>query len=189
MSEATLAASAVEPSPPVAVPAFGRVLLAFVGLLALGVSAGLGTSSVEALGRFAPAALVVGAGAVLLSSPPLLVAHQLLQLQARPDALGAVLARGVVRLGQLAAGLVPLLLWFAATSGLAPFLAPLALYGAGVFALGSTAMELVAAEVATGERDLARASRMGLLVTGWCGLVSLVALRLSVDVARFILNF
>lgn len=181
-------AAGVAADPPAEAPPFPRLLTALGGLFALGIVTGLGTGTVSGVTGFAPAGLVVGAGSIALATPPLVVAHQLLQLRARPDEIAAVLARGLARLGQLAGGLVPLVLLFAATSGLAPILAPLALYGAGALALSSTSRELIALESGSGVEDLARAGRMGLLVVGWAGLVVLIALRLSVDVGRFALG-
>ena len=160
----------------------GRAVLGFG---ALGLMAALGSADLGGAARVLPTALVVDLGALVLTGPALLVGHQYLGLEAPVPKLAAVLAQVFCRAGTIALGLAPALLFFAATSGLAPGLHLLFLAGIATFAL---------ADVWTGLRDVERSvtvadetdrarrlrdARMQLLVLGWVVLTSLVGLRLG----------
>ena len=150
----------------------------FLGFVLLAACAGLGAGDAAIASRTIPTGLLVGGGALALTGPTLIAMHQFLGLNATPDALAASLLRGFATTGRAALGLCPAMLLFAATSGLwAPVLL---LLGGITGALGFryTFQRLVEAE---GKPSAA----FGLLITGWGGLVALIALRLTVDAARF----
>lgn len=167
-------------------PPFSRVLTGLAGLALLGAAAGLGSGSAAIAARSVPSALIVGAGALALTSPALLVVHQVLALRAPPHALVAALARALVRLGALALGLTPFVLFFAATSGLAFAVFPLAFAAAAALSAAGAVRELVGAEV--GAANPAAAVPMTALSLGWVGLTALVGLRLAVGVVQFVFN-
>ena len=104
---------------------------AALGFAALGLCASLGSESLDAASHTAPSGLIVQAGAMLLTGPALLVGHQFLGLEASVPSLVDAMARAFVRTGTVALGLVPAVLFFSATSGLAPVLFGLAMVGMG----------------------------------------------------------
>ncbi len=180
---------------------------ALVGLGLLGAAAGLGalgdtpdhfshTSRWGITLRMIPATVLNIGGAVLLSSPALVAIHQYLDLRARPEALAAALTRGVILVGQLAAGLAPVVLFFSATTNLwlPAFLA--SMLGLGAVGYIVCARELTKAERAGAESgddaetsaSVEPAPRFHALVHGWLLLTLLIALRLGVDLADFVLN-
>lgn len=150
----------------------------FLGFVLLAACAGLGAGDAMVATRTAPTGLLVGGGALALTGPTLIAMHQFLGLSATPDALAASLLRGFATTGRAALGLCPAMLLFASTSGLwAPVL--LLLGGiAGGLGFRYTFQRLVEAE---GRPSAA----FGLLITGWAGLVAMIALRLTLDAARF----
>jgi hypothetical protein len=109
--------------------------------------------------------------------PSLLVAHPFLGLEAKPDALVAVLASTFVRAGDLALGLTPLVLFFAATTDLGPAVFTALLVFVGGTALLGAARDLVAVE-ASPERQ----GRMRGLAAAWCALTVLGAARIGWEV-------
>lgn len=155
--------------------AFGRALAGF-GLL--GLVAALGGSA--EVGR-APVGLVSAAGALVLTVPALLVAHPFLSLKASPNALVAAIARPFARVGDLALGLVPTLLLFRATSGLAPALLCFLLLGLAVLGFSLAVRHLVAAERAASP-ELWAVGKMTLLAWAWSGLAFLIGARLGIGV-------
>lgn len=172
--------STVDVAAPAAVlPAPSELLQGFLGFAALGICAGLGAGEVATAGRSLPAGLLVTGGALMLTAPALIVAHQFMGLRASPDALVGALARGFSVTGRAALGLCPAMLLFSATSDLWLVLFPLAIALAGALGLLYTLQRLIEAE---GGPDL----RLLGLIAAWAGLVSLVALRLAWDVGQFI---
>ena len=161
-----------------AAPSLPIVLSALGGLGLLGTAAGLGTGLLSTALRTAPSGVLIAGGAVLLTSPGLLVVHQLLSLKAPPEQLVTEVARGAVRLGQLAAGLTPFVLFFAITSGLSPVMYAVAFTLACLLAALTTVQGLVRIE-REHAGSIAQASPMLALAAGWVGLTSLVALRLA----------
>jgi exosortase/archaeosortase len=154
------------------IPQVGRAALGFV---ALGLAGALAQGPAPAL-HAAPGGLAVHLGAYALTAPSLLVVHPFLGLDARPDALVAILARGFVRAGDLALGLTPLLAFFALTTTIGPALFPILLGCAGAAALVGVAGELVATEAPAGLR------RMQALTAAWCALTVLGAARIGWEV-------
>jgi hypothetical protein len=162
----------------VAGPTPTEFLHGFVGFVVLAACAGLGAGDAMIATRTVPTGLLVGGGALALTGPTLIAMHQFLGLKATPDALAASLLKGFATTGRAALGLCPTMLLFAATSGLwAPVLLILGSI-AGALGFRYTFQRLVEAE---GEGSVA----FGLLITAWAGLVALIALRLTVDAARF----
>lgn len=168
-----------------ALPPVPAVVRAMGSLALLGLVAGLGSGDPLVALRAAPSGLVIGSGALLLSAPALLVAHQTLKLRAAPERLVGALSSAFAQVGTAALGLVPTMLFLSATSGLWRGVFPLLLTGLGILGLTSAVSGLVHAEKAT-TPDRTRAAQMAVLVAAWAGLAVLVALRLSVDVASFV---
>ncbi len=172
---------AVTPFPPPTVP---EVLAAMGGFALLGLAAGLGSGIVEVALRSLPGTLVVAAGTAVLATPALLVAHQLLRFSARPEDLVGALSGAFVQVGRVALGLVPVMLFFAATSGLWT----LTFGGVGLLlvtvAASSTSRRLRAVEPrgAVGVRP-----QYALLVLGWQVLAFALALRLAGGAVAFVL--
>jgi hypothetical protein len=164
----------------------GRAVLGFG---ALGLTAALGSSDLGGAMRILPTALVVDLGALVLTGPALLVGHQYLGLEAPVPKLAAVLSNVFCRAGTVALGLAPALLFFAATSGLAPALHVLFLAGIATFALTDVWTGLLSVERAavvpdeTPRARTLRDARMHLLVLSWMVLTSLVGLRLGFHLA------
>ena len=151
------------------------------GLVLLGTAAALGTGQLDLALRTAPSAAFMTLGAVVLTSPALLVAHQLLTMSAPPDALVDAITRSVGRMGALCAGLSPFVLFWSVTSGLAPWMYGLSLLCAAGLT-GATALSaLVQAERSHTETTVASVP-MGFVATAWLGLTALIALRLGVSV-------
>lgn len=193
-----------EPAPPPREPAAPRpepgarelvtgLLRALAGLGLLGAAAGLGsvgevshTAGWAVTLRMVPATVLNIGGALLLASPALVALHQFLDLRARPEALAAALTRGLIAVGQLAAGLAPVVLFFSATTDLW-----LAAFLASMLALGAVGYVVCARELTQAERgndEQAPVSpRFHALVHGWLLLTLLIALRLGVDLADFVL--
>lgn len=182
------AAPAVEPALE-PVPPFPRVLSALCGLALLGAVTGLGTGSTHMAARAIPSALSIGGGAVLLTGPALLVAHQFLGLQGRPEDLVAALVRAFCRLGDLSLGLVPLVGLFSVTSRLGPAVMALGFATAGAFALIRLTGELMVIERNTPEEGrLKREGTMALLTFGWAALFVAIVLRLAFGVLFFVIS-
>ena len=89
MSDVLAPTETAEPVLPVgsATPSLPGTLAAIGGFAGLGLAAALGASTPALLPTGATSALWVYLGAGVLTTPALLVAHQFLQLDARPDAL------------------------------------------------------------------------------------------------------
>jgi len=181
-------ATATEAEPETGSPPVGalRVLRASAGFLLLGA---IGTLSPVATPRdllhTAPSGLLVHLGALALTGPTLLVAHPFLGLEASPDRLVGALGRAFARAGDLALGLVPFLLFFAATTRLGTLLLAVLLGFVGITALVAAARDLVAAErAAPGASAVVgiRVFRMRALAVAWSVLTLLAAARVGVEV-------
>lgn len=163
--------------------------LALLGLLSLGACASLGAIGAggSAALRLAPSVLLVDLAALAMTAPALVAIHQYLRLSASPEALAAGLGRSLVHGGRVAAGLAVLELFFAATTELALPLLMLSLLAVGVFSSATACVELSAAErAASGEPELP--PRFGVLLLGWIALGWVIALRVGVDVAGWVLG-
>lgn len=177
-----LATPAAAPTDPVELPsplAFGRAL---GGYALLGVIAALGGA--EGASQ-APVSAVSTVGALVLTVPALLVAHPFLSLRAAPEALLGAIARPFARVGDLALGLVPTLLLFRATSGLAPLLLAAMLVGLACLGFSLAVRHLVQAE-RSANPDYWAVARMSMLAWAWSGLALLIGARLALG---FLLNF
>lgn len=169
-------------APAVPGPAWSEILSAAGGLLVLGAAAGLGAGDAGTALRAVPSPLAIGAGALLLTGPALVVGHQFLRLRARPADLVVALSRGFVRAGRLSLGLAAPMLFFSATTALwAPLFVAL-VGGIGAVGFGWTARWLQQTERAAGGARPA----MELLVAAWTALTVCVALRLAWDVAALV---
>lgn len=171
----SLAEPLVAPADPaVEAPISFPTPLAFVrglaGYALLGVVAALGGPEVVHHGG---AGLISGAGALVLTVPALLVVHPFVGLRAPPEALVAAILRPFARVGDVCLGLTPALLLFRATSGLAPALLALALFGSAILGFSLSIRELVRAEPGA-------VGRMTLLAWAWSGLAALIGARLAI---------
>jgi hypothetical protein len=162
-----------------------ELLLALVGLLALGSAAALQGPNVGVPVRLIPSVLLVELAALAATAPALVAVHQFLRLGAAPEALAAALGRALIHGGRVAAGLAIVVLFFAATTGLATAMLLVSLAAVGVFTSATACVELCDAE-----RRAAKvvAPAFTLLLIGWLGLSWLVALRVGVDVASWVLG-
>jgi hypothetical protein len=173
---------AVEPIP--RHPPLQRLGLAVAGMTLYGLCAGLGAGELAVVVRVLPTTVVPLLGAMLLTTPALLVMHQVLGLQARPETMTIALARALLVAGHVAAGLSPIALFFAATTGLWPFAIALGGTIIGIAAAASAARALHEAERAEGRLP---SPRFSLLVAAWLVLGALVSLRLAADFAKTII--
>lgn len=130
--------------------------------------------------------LAAPAGAALLTAPLLLVGHQFLGLRAAPTALVGTLLRAFCRGGDVALGLVPLALLFAATTDLSPLLLAAGLLGTGFLTLALAMKRLVDLEALASGPDWGARGRMGVLVSVWGGLYALIGLRLAWNLFSFL---
>jgi hypothetical protein len=181
----TAASSGVSSSPPA--PLRARDLsLALLGLLALGGAAALGGSGAGPGMRLIPSVILVELPALALTAPALIAIHQFLRLEAPPEALAAALGRALIHAGRVAGGLAVVVLFFAATTGLATPMLVCSLAAVGVFTSATACVELSAVERRAAGQV---APAFSLLLVGWLGLSWLVALRIGVDVAGWVLGF
>jgi hypothetical protein len=173
---------------PPSLPLPPRALIgALGGLLGLGAAASLGALDWIAGARLIPSVLLVELGSLVLTTPALLAIHQFLGLHASVEELASALARALVRGGQVAAGLVPVVVGFALTTDLAIVALLGALLAVGVFTSVVGCAELGAVERrASGLND---DPRFTLLLMGWMILSWAIALRIGVHVARWVMGY
>jgi hypothetical protein len=193
---APAAASSALPPPP-AIRA-QDLSIALLGLLALGGAAALGMSSADPRGlsslRLLPSVVLVALPALASTAPALIATHQFLRLAASPEALAAALGRAWIHAGRIAGALALVVLVFAATTRLAAPLLVASLAAVGVFMSATASVELQAAEARASERVAPEFDRatpspaFTLLVLGWLVLSWLVALRVGVDVAGWVIG-
>lgn len=163
----------VSPAPPAS-----RVVLALGAMVLFALCAGLGTGELGVTLRVLPIVVAPLFGAMLLTAPALFAMHQFLGLHARPETMTVALARGLIIGGHVAAGLSPMALFFAATTGLWPFLVAIGGTLVGLAAATSAARSLHEAERA---KNGSSSARFSLLVAGWLVLGTLISLRLAAD--------
>ncbi len=174
------------PALPAAKPVRARELSrALLGLLALGSAAALGSPSTGAGLRLVPSVVLVELPALALTAPALIAIHQFVRLEAAPEALAAALGRALIHAGRVAGALAIVVLFFAATTRLATPLLVCSLAAVGVFTSATACVELSAAERRAGSTV---APAFSLLLIGWLGLSWLIALRVGVDVAGWVLE-
>jgi hypothetical protein len=187
-SPAALSAGPVPANPsPAPAPLRARDLsLALLGLLALGGAAALGGPAMGPGVRLIPSVLLIELPALALTAPALIAVHQFLRLAAAPEALAAALGRALIHAGRVAGGLAVVVLFFAATTRLATPMLACSLAAVGVFTSATACVELTAAE-----RRAAHvvAPAFTLLLIGWLSLSWMVALRIGLDVASWVLGF
>src|SRR5688572_24939495 len=102
MSAISFEAAPEAPSPAApsgVAPTPGELLSAVLGFALLGLAAGLGSGDTGESVRAIPSGLLAGGGALVLTGPALVVAHQFLGLGGRPEALVAALGRGFTTAG------------------------------------------------------------------------------------------
>jgi hypothetical protein len=161
--------------------------LALLGLLALGTAAAFGGLSLRFGLRLIPSVVLVEVSALALTAPALIAVHQFLGLEARPEALAAALGRALIHAGRVAGGLAVVVLFFAATTPLAAGMLGFSLAAVGVFTCATACVELGNAErQALAGRNPAPV--FSLLLIGWVGLGWLIAVRVGVDVAGWVLG-
>jgi hypothetical protein len=181
----------LSPSPASSLVRASELMLALLGLVALGAAAALGGAGPlvgaghgSAL-RLVPSVFLVELPALALTAPALIAIHQFLRLEAAPEALAAALGRALIHAGRVAGGLAVMVLFFAATTRLATPMLVASLLAVGVFSSATACVELTAAERRAGDQV---APAFTLLVVGWLALSWLVALRIGVDVAGWVLG-
>ncbi len=162
------------PRPVVSAPV-RDTLAACGGFALLGAAGALGGGAWPRVPSFALGLLLVPAGAWLVTGLSVLVVHQYLDLDARPESIGRALLAGFVRTGHLAAALVPVALFFTSTSPMWPRLTVGLLCLAGACGLPATARALQAAEPQADHRGFVW------LLRGWQLFAALIALRILVD--------
>jgi hypothetical protein len=147
-----------------------------LGLLVLGAAVGLGTGDALLSARVGPGfALPIG-GAMLLTTPGLVVAHQFLDVPAPLGALVGGVARGLRAAGVLAWGFAPFAAYFSATApGWWPVLA--GVLGA---VLASTALVVAGGQITRVEWTPAQALKWNGVVVGWVALTAAIGVRLAV---------
>jgi hypothetical protein len=148
-----------------------------MGLVA--VTAALGSASGDVVIAASSAVVAPILGALVLTAPALVAIHQFLGLDAAPQRLVAALARAFVTSGRIALGLVPVALFFAATSSLWPLVLAAAIAIPGVAMAAVALVELRSAETSA----LVMPPRLALLLVGWCALGVLIAIRIAYEVA------
>lgn len=150
----------------------GRVAGAAAGLVVLGGAVALGTGSLDVAVHLLPVLVGPTFGALVLTTPALVVAHQFLQVDSPASAVADALGNAVVRVGQIGWGFAPASLVFAAT---APGSWPLVLAVDGLL--------LAAVGLSRGGRDLVALDRRTVwwevAVLAWGVLTFLVAARLA----------
>lgn len=163
-------------------PAVGRVLVAVAAMAGAGVAAGLGSGELDVAARAGAVLMGPALGATVLTAPALLAVHQFLGLHGRPERLVAALARALVAGGRVALGLVPVALFFAATSGLWA-MAMAAVVAVPAFVMIAVALvDLQAAEHASAPTT----PRFTALVLAWAVLAAAIGGRLVVSVATYV---
>ncbi len=161
--------------------------LACAGLSLLGLCVGLGSGDMGMALRSAPTVVLTGLGALVLTGPALLIAHQFLGYRAPPDALIGALVRGFVACGRLALGLSPFVLFFSVTSRVwlgAGAAALVVVAGVGFVATGGWLRE---AEASSRQDDSFKRP-IGGLVWGWSMLTALIAARLGWEMLAFVVG-
>ncbi len=187
----TFESTALEPP---SLPLHPRALFgALAGLLGLGAAAALGAfDSIGAL-RLLPSVLLIEVGSLAMTAPTLLALHQFLGLRASVEDLAGALARALVRGGQVAAGLVVVVVGFAVTTDLAIPALLAALLAVGVFTTVVGCVELSAAERRAARRTPGLHSgedvRFTLLLIGWVISSWAIAGRLGVHVATWVMGY
>lgn len=150
---------------------------ATMGLVA--VTAALGSASIDVVVAASSAVVAPILGALVLTAPALVAIHQFLGLDAAPQRLVIALARAFVTSGRVALGLVPVALFFAATSTLWPLVLAGAIATSGIAMAAVALVELRHMETTA----LVMPPRLALLLVGWCGLGVLIAIRIAFEVA------
>lgn len=172
--DATLPAEIAEAERLPAAPALLRPL---AGFLLLGLAGACGRGTLEAALWQAPVVLGLALLPGAMSAPLLLVLHQGCGLKASPGRLLGGVLGGFCAAGRLAAGLAPLVLFFALTSLRGTELLALSLGGSAWVGLAAARRALHAAEAEAGGSP----SRMALLGLGWSALCGSIGLRLAWD--------
>ncbi len=162
------------PAPVVGAPA-RAALEAAGGFALLGVCAGLGAGAPYRVPSLALTALIVPLGAWVVTGLSVLVVHQFLDLDARPEDIAAALGQGFVRTGQLAASLAPVMLFMAATSDSRMAIACLLMGAVAACGLPATARQLRRAEPQSDHAGFRW------LIRGWLLFTTLVGLRIGLD--------
>jgi hypothetical protein len=185
-------ASAIPPEPStwppavaiVATPSVPAVLSSIAAMGLVAAAAALGSADPSVVARALPALAAPALGALVLTAPALLAVHQFLGLAAAPERLVAALGNAVVAAGRIALGLVPVVLFFAATSTLWPVALAAAVAVPGIAMACVAIMGLRDAETAA----LVMPPRFAFLLVGWSCLALLIALRISVSMAALVLE-
>ena len=160
--------------------------LALLGLLSLGAAAALGLPAGSAALRLTPSVVLVDLAALALTAPALIAVHQFLRLAAQPEQLAAALGRALIHGGRVAFGLSVVVLFFSATTNLALVLLIASLLAVGVFTSATACVELTAAERAAAHTTK---PSFTLLLLSWIALGWMIALRVGLDVASWVLGF
>lgn len=166
------------PTPPLALAR--EVALGALGYVALGLCAGLGAGDAAVTARATPSVLVGGLAALVLSTPALVVVHEFLGLPASPDTLVRGVAGAFGSGGRVALGLVPVMLFTSATTGLAGVVLAVLLLGVALLCAVHAVNALVEADGADSYAGLG-------LALAWTTLTGLVTLRIAFDLTLYVL--
>jgi hypothetical protein len=146
-----------------------------MGLLVLGAAVGLGTGDVVLSMRVGPGFALPIVGALLLTTPGLVVAHQFLDVPAPLGALVGGVGKGLRAAGVLAWGLAPFAAYFSATApGWWPVLG--GILGA---VLASAALVVAGGHVTQVACTPAQALKWNSVVLGWILLTAAIGVRLA----------
>lgn len=165
--------AALMPEEPVSLSDLG---MAAGGFVALAAAVALGCGEISAALRVLPSLAGSILGAALLTTPGLVVAHQMLGASGPLAPLVSGVARGLCRAGALAWGLVPLAAYFSVT---APGSWPMLLGGLGL-SIGLAAL-LSAGAFVSGvvSGPVAEKLRWRSLVMAWIVLTAVIGARLA----------
>ncbi len=165
--------------PPVTPPNRIDLVRGTLGFALLGLAAGVGSPELVSGLKTAPTVVVVVTVPLVITIPSLVVMHQFGQLRASPEAITAAAGRGLVRAGQLAAGLAPVVLFLALTSDIWRGALLIAMAGCAAAGLETARATLVAVVRQAGPQIPLERLRMGALASGWMLLCGLVGLRMA----------
>lgn len=174
--------STTEPTPAPA-PSVPAVLTSVAAMTLVSAAAALGAADASVVLRALPALAAPALGALVLTAPALLAVHQFLGLDAPPERIVAALGRSVVAGGSVALGLVPVVLFFAATSTLWPLALAGAVAGPGIAMAAVAILGLRDAETSA----LVMPPRFALLLLGWAVLSLAIAGRIAVSMAQLVI--
>ena len=160
-----------------------RGLVATLGYVALALAGAVGGIGAPFDEQAVPTThLWSGMGALVLTVPALLVAHQFLGLQARPEQALTGMTTAFLKGGDLALGLTPFLLFFSATTSRGPAMLGILVACIGAAGLWIAGRAVVDAERAT-QSPLGLLARAQALAMVWASLAMAIVIRVALGVS------